>query len=185
MRNLKSILSVCLTTLSFIYGTIGVCASDGPRFDMDINGNAAAAWLNFPTNGVVVQAAYKVGSSWSTPMPISAVNFISIDFPIVKVIANGGDISAVVLWVENTGTVSALFAAMLPNSTAGWTNPTQISTNFENVVAPQFHLRLTPSGDAVAVWASTDINNNEFVRFSTSTVGGTNAWTTPDYVSGP
>lgn len=186
MRNLKNIFLACLTTLSFICGATQGFASDGPRFDMASNGKAAAAWISYVSGGVVVQASYKVGTSWSDPEPISDVNSVSIDYPIIRVISNGtSDVSAVVVWTAYNGTVTALYGAILPSSSNGWTNPRQISSNDENVVNPQFDLRVNENGDAIAVWSSYDSLNNQYVRSSTSQVDATNVWTTPEYVSGP
>ena len=187
MKKFKSIFFTCLTTLSFICGATEGFASDAPRFDMNSSGNAIAAWLANVSGGLVVQANYKVGTSWDTPASISDVNAISIDYPIVRVVSTGTDIAGVVIWTAYNSTegVTSLYGAMLPSSSSGWTNPVQISSNDENIVSPQFDLRVDSSGDVVAVWSSYDSLSNQYVRSSTATIGFSNAWSTPVYVSGP
>lgn len=187
MRKLKSIFFSFLTTLSLICGTSDGFASDGPRFDMNSSGNAITAWLSYVSGGAVIQANFKAGTSWDTPVAISDVNSSSIDYPVVKVVPTGTDIQGAVIWSaynSNAG-VTSLYAAMLPSSSDNWTNSTQISSDDENIVSPQYDLRVNANGNVVAIWSSYDSSNNQYVRSSTSSIDFSNAWSTPVYTSGP
>lgn len=185
---LRNILYACFTSFCLVAASTEVFASDAPSFDLESNGNGASAWYTYNADGLLItQANTYLNGAWSTSPTTLSSGAVSNSAPKISVITNGNDISAVAIWGQtNEAGYLTLFAAMLVDTNTGWTTPAQLSSGVENVVgAAQYFIRLTPSGQAVALWTSYDDFGNEYVRSASSQIDGTNSWSSPVYVSAP
>lgn len=112
--------------------------------DIDNQGNAVAAWLNYDLN--VVEAASFINGAWQTPIIVS--NGVGNQDAYVSVDADGNATVVYQSWDGGTiQTVNLPFGGV-------WSAPTQISGDTGYSLTPT--LQSNESGNSIAVWVNTD-----------------------------
>ena len=114
--------------------TSGVTASD-PSVVIDVNGNAAAVWVQ---NNLITASFQPVGMSWGSVSTLSGSTASSPQLGIDST----GNVTAI--WVENGVVNTATMAA----GTGSWSSESSISQSGASSPA----LAVDASGNAVAVW---------------------------------
>lgn len=153
---MKKLKIICLIIILFFPG--GVHAAM-PVFDMDTNGNAVSAWLTYTEEGGYIEANYKIGTQWSTPVTLARFNGYT-DSPKIHAAANGNDISAIVLWCDQKNDQIVLYASILSSSKDGWSPATQISDDSDDVITPQHYAKINENGKIMILWCAIDKDGN-------------------------
>lgn len=176
---------ICLVALPT---TISASSNIDPLFERDSNGNAVAVWEDVTSGSTSIRANTFVSGSWGTSQTIMSGGTIT-DFVIIGVNAVGGDISAVVVWTDDSGLSDGnivLYSSMLTSASSTWTSPNKIPSNTNETVNSDFSLRVHSDGTVVLIYTSMDtVTFDQDVKATTSTINGSNTWTTPVIISSP
>jgi len=144
---------------------------------LDTNSNAFIAWegLN-PTVGRNIVISHSAPSSgWDSPQTFGADNRFA-EFPKIAVDGAG---NAFVLWLEGEAYPNNAYVNRYSPGT-GWSSPQLIATNVGP--AASTNISFDTSGNAMAVWNQSDLNNH-FHVYSCLYVAG-NGWGSPGVVDG-
>lgn len=142
-----------------------------PQIAITASGDAVAVWVQ--TNGssynTILANRYTVGTGWGLAIPIDTDTIGYASDPQIAMDANG---NAIAVWSKSDGTHFNIVANRYTGT--GWGTATLIEAdNVGSAFIPQ--IAMDSNGNALAVWAQYDGQNNNIVsnRYATGTGWGT------------
>jgi hypothetical protein len=148
---------------------------------VNLDGNLARVIINFWDDGSNIEAdVYRVSDgSWEKAKTVSLTDRATD--PRIAVIANGVDISVVVVWCEIVNEKSALYGAVRINKEVGWSPAVKISSDDEDVQGNHI-LCVNSNGNIILSWTTMLESGVEFKYASSSQMDGQNLWSSPAVV---
>ena len=152
----------------------GCVDAQGFEFAVSPKGRAVAVWECPKGGNTIVQAAVRpLGGTWSAPRDLSAPGH-DAHVPQVAVDRTG---DALAVWARSNGTDVVVQGAER-RAAGDWLPPENVSGPGSDVERPD--VALTATGNAVAVWQSTD-GANAVIQAAARTAAG--SWSTPQTIS--
>ena len=144
---------------------------------VDASGNVTAVWSEMRSGYYGVYASRYTGSSWSTPVLISAAGLDATQ-AVVVVDATG---VATALWNVASGNNNIMTAARYAND--AWSTPVAVSGTDRNASNAYPRMAVDPSGVVTAVWSQyiTPVGMGSVVIMASRLSSG--SWSTPVRVS--
>jgi hypothetical protein len=178
MKHFLVLFCAFFTILTLSWKSVDASVAYSPQMAMDMNGNGVIVWQELTSNGPAILANILYQGVWAGAQTLST-NYTGSK-PMLGVTANGSDLYAVVVWVQNNSGSNSLFAAMLPTMTSSppWTSASQISGGGDNV-GSNYSVQINSAGNILANWSSYDTNSNIFLFSATALINSSNTWNSP------
>lgn len=174
MKRLKS--SFFLLSMGFFTTLLSF---ESPKVSMDTNGNMVAVWNCCTSSCSEIRANIFYNGYWLGENTISSE--CTIMNPEIAVIANATDLSAVAIWVQSNGENRSLYAAKLIDLKSGWTEPSKVSSDPENVKG-NYTVKIDSNGNSIIIWQANISGINSFRTSSSTGFTAENKWSRPENV---
>ena len=142
-----------------------------PDLVVDGEGNAVVVWSHLDAVSSIVMASYSVGTGWSSPVTIVAVDMVDALYPSIGIDEDG---NMLVTWVQYEMSAPSIWA-MRYDVVDGWSAPEKIG---DSGMYGMPVLAVNADGDAICAW-SHDNASTTYVEVWSCTYASGTGWNAP------